>query len=996
MQAFKSFIMRPGMLIPFIILMMTQLATQAQEIHGFRLKEKRFVREVNAECFYYEHVKSGAKLFKIAGDDANKTFAIAFKTFPESDNGIAHIMEHSVLNGSVKFPVKSPFDVLSKGSLKTFLNAFTSKDMTIYPVASMNDKDYFNLMLVYLDAVFNPLIYTDERILKQEGWHYELNAPEEEVIYKGVVYNEMKGSFSNPDRELYYQLYRHLFPDNAYGNESGGYPDAIPELTNETFLNFHKRNYHPGNSYIFLYGNADINKELQLIDSAYLSNYGRLESPVTIQDQKAFREMKLAGGYYPVMEGENTTDKTYLSIAFVAGHNTDPELVGALGLICDLLVNQETAPLRLALQEAGIGQDIYAGIDNIKQNVVQITVQNANPGDRDKFMELFRKTLQDVISKGFDKDEVKGLLNRLEFQMREGNDAQKGLRYMGEVANGWIFADDPFRELEYEKTLAGLKQALSTQYLEKIARKYLLENPHSLLFTMEPKAGLDKERHAKTTEKLRQYKASLSAEEKEKLIKETRELIEYQKREDDPAALATIPLLSLSDVNPTAAYYSAEALELDKQAVLWHKTFTNGIAYLSLHFDLRQLPQDLIPYASMLCDLSTLFDTEKHTYGEVSKLLNMYTGGFNTKLQTYLENYDDDRLVPKFAVTTKVMPEQLDNMFGLTQEILLQSKFTDKERLKTLLTRLQSQLDANAKRDGIGIAMGRIQSYFSKQGLFREITGGLDYYWFVTDLSRNFEQKAGEISSKLRQVSEMLFTRENCTVSFTGTEAEMNAFRPALQRFTAGFRSAQPMYHGWNLKPEKKNEGIITSSKVQYVVEGYNFRKLGYGWDGKLRVLNQVLSSDWLQNQVRVIGGAYGGFSRISPDGTITFNSYRDPNLKETLDAYKGTVQYLQQLSIDQTELSRYIIGTISGMDRPLTPAQQGEQAVANHFTGRTAMQAQKDRDAVLSTTLTDLRNFSKLVSDVLATQTVCVYGNSEKITASGELFGKMVKIERD
>ncbi len=996
MQALKSFILRPGMLIPFIILMMTQTTLNAQETHGFRLKEKRFIKEVNAECFYYEHIKSGAKLFKIANDDPNKTFAVAFKTFPESDNGIAHIMEHCVLNGSQKFPVKSPFDILSKGSLKTFLNAFTSKDMTTYPVASMNDKDYFNLMLVYLDAVFNPLIYTDERILQQEGWHYELNAPDEDVIYKGVVYNEMKGSFSNPGRELYFQTYRLLFPDNAYGKESGGYPDAIPELTNETFLSFHKRNYHPGNSYLFLYGNADINKELQFIDSAYLSNYGKLENPVTIQDQKAFREMKVAGGFYPVMEGENTDDKTFLTLSFVAGHNTDPALVGALDLICDLLVNQETAPLRLALQEAGIGQDISAGIDNIKQNVVQISVQNANPGDRDKFMDICRKTLQDVITKGFDRDEVKGLLNRLEFRLREGNDAQKGLRYMGEVANGWIFADDPFRELEYEKTLAELKQALSTQYLEKIARKYLLDNPHSLLFTLEPKPGLDNERNAKTQEKLRQFKASLSTKEKEQLIRQTRELIEYQKREDDPAALATIPLLSLSDVNPTAAFYPVEEPEPGKQPLLWHKTFTNGIAYISLHFDLRQIPQDLIPYASLLCDLTTLFDTENHTYGEVGKLLNMYTGGFNTRIQTYLENYDDDRLVPKFTVTTRVMPDQLDNMFGLTNEILLKSKFTDKERLKSLMTRLQSQLDANAKRDGLGIAMGRIQSYFSKQGLFKEITGGLDYYWFVTDLNRNLDQKAGHISSKLKQLTEMLFTRENCTVSLTGTEAEMNVFRPALQRFMGSFRSAQPMYHGWNLKPEKKNEGIITSSKVQYVIEGYNFRKLGYAWDGKLRVLNQILSSDWLQNQVRVIGGAYGGFSRISPDGTITFNSYRDPNLKETLDAYKGTVQYLKQLSIDQAELTRYIIGTISAMDRPLTPSQQGEQAVANHFTGRTAMQAQQDRDAVLSTSLTDIRNFSKMINDVLATQTLCVYGNSEKITNAGAMFGKTIRIERE
>ena len=450
-----------------------------EEIFGFRLVEKQFVKEVNAECLSFEHIKSGARLVKIAAADPNKTFCIAFKTFPESDNGAPHIMEHSLLNGSVNFPVKSPFDVLIKGSLHTFLNALTSKDVTMFPVASMNQKDYFNLMHVYLDAVFNPLIYKDPRILKQEGWHHELENPENPVVFKGVVYNEMKGSFSNPVRELWYQVFKILFPDNAYGFESGGYPAMIPSLTQEEFIAYHKKYYHPENSYIFLYGDGDLEKELEFIDKEYLSRYERVNNPVTISEQKPFASMKEVTGYYSFMEGISTEDQTFLSLNYVAGSGIDKTLTMALDLLCEVLVNQESAPVRLALLKAGIGQDVSASSNNFQQNVVQILVQNANPQDIEKFHATVNTTLRETVEKGLDKKEVEGVLNRMEFQLREGNDAQKGFTFINQSLPGFIFANDPFIGMEYEKPLDEMKKALTSNYLESLIPLYFIDNPHS-------------------------------------------------------------------------------------------------------------------------------------------------------------------------------------------------------------------------------------------------------------------------------------------------------------------------------------------------------------------------------------------------------------------------------------------------------------------------------------------------------------------------------------
>jgi presequence protease len=978
-----------------LVTMMTEEISAGQENHGFRLTEKRFVKEVNADCYYFEHVKSGAKLIKIAAADPNKTFSIAFKTFPESDNGCPHIMEHSVLNGSRNFPVKSPFDVLEKGSLNTFINAFTSKDFTMYPVASMNEKDYFNLMHVYLDAVFNPLIYTDGRILKQEGWHHELTDRDSAIVYKGVVYNEMKGSFSNPTRELWYQVFKNLFPDNGYGFESGGYPSAIPTLTQEAFIDYHKKYYHPGNSFIFLYGDGDLDKELDFIDRMYLSRYDRPVSPVTINDQKPFPEMKELTADYPVMEGASTADQAYLSLNFVTGHGTDQALSMSLDILCDVLVNQESAPVRLALQKAGIGQDVSASMSNFYQNVVQIVVQNANPGDADKFREIVLSTLREEADKGLDRKSVESVINRNEFLLREGNDAQKGLTEINRSLPGCLFAGDPFLGLEYEKPLAEVKKALTSRYLEPIILDQFVNNPHSLLLTLVPKPGMENEIAEQTAAELKAYKKSLDEASLSSLVKENEELIEYQKREDTPEALATIPMLDLADISRDATWYSLEEKKANGIPVLFHEEFSNDVVYADLYFDLRVLPEELIPYASLLSNVIGLLNTENNTYGDLDKELSIHTGGIYTSLTSFLENLDDSKMAPKFRVSGKAMNNKTFKLFQLTAEILFRTAYSDPDRLKTVITRHQSQLDASIRRNGMQYANTRLYSYFSNQGMFTETTSGMSYYWFVTELTKDLEKNIAVIAEKLAKTASILFTQGNLVVSSTCSGNDLVPVMHGVESIIKLMPEGNAGLNNWSFRLEKKNEGIQTASKVQYVVEGYNYKKLGYAWNGKLRVLSQVLSTDWLQQQIRVIGGAYGGFSSFSPSGMATFNSYRDPNLKETLDNYSGTVDYLRKFDSDNKTMTRYIIGTIASVDRPLTTSQKGDQAVTMYFNKRTRKELQQDREAVLGTSAADIRGFSDLVRDVIAQRALCVYGNSEKISANKDLFGSLVRIDQ-
>ncbi len=804
----------------------------------------------------------------------------------------------------------------------------------------------------------------------------------------------MKGAFSSPTRELDYLVNRKLFPDTPYRFSSGGYPATIPTLTYEDFINFHRKYYHPSNSYIFLYGDGDTESELAFIDKNYLSHYTVSDHIIDIPLQPAFEALRTAQGFYSATEGSELDGNTYLSLSFVVGLSTDQQLDLGLKVLTQALFNNESAPVRLALQNAGIGKDVGAWVDDLKQNVLHIQVQNANPDDGERFKQVVFETLEKTTREGLDKDAITGILNRLEFNLREGNTAQKGLYYNRQALSSWFWTNDPFSGLEYEKPLSALKSALSSGYLEELITKYLINNPHALLFTLNPRPGLEGENDRRTKAELAAYKASLSPTEVNQLVEHTAMLVEYQKSEDTPESLATIPLLDLQDINPDADWFTADESRVARVPYLHFEAFTNEISYIKFFFDLRVLKEEQLPYAALLATLLGSIGTDNYTFGELDNALDTHLGGFSTYLSSYLENRDDDRLIPKFVISTKVLSTDQAKAFDFSKEILRHSHLDDVERIKDVLTRHQSRLSANVKRDGLGYARTRLFSYTTRDGMFDELTGGLEYYWFITDLVDHFDQKQTELLAELKSVSELLFNKSNLLASTTCSENTIKAFRKELRSFSKELGKEKSTYQMWTLKSSVKNEGLMAASKVQYVLQGTDFTDLGYRWDGKIRVLNQIVSREWLKNQVRVIGGAYGGFAHFSPTGRVYFGSYRDPNLAKTLDNYSKTPEFLDALDVDKNEMTRFIIGTISSMDRPLTPSQRGNTAVARFFTKITEEQLQAERTSVLTTSLEDVKSYSKMVSDILENSLICVYGNEDKLKQNQDLFENLISID--
>jgi len=961
--------------------------------HGFKFLKKQKIKEYDADGLLFEHIKSGARLIKIITDDDNKTFMITFKTIPDCDCGMPHILEHSVLNGSKHFPVKSPFDILMKGSLKTFLNAMTASDHTMYPVSSRNDKDYFNLMHVYLDAVFFPNVLTDKRIFMQEGWHYELIKKDGELTYNGVVYNEMKGVYSSPESYLEYYVNKNLFPDNTYHYESGGHPDSIPKLTYERFVKFYKRFYHPSNSYIYLYGDYDLMKELKFINNEYLSHFNKMDVNAFIPIQKPFSKMKEIVKNYPVSKTAKTKNQTFLDLSIVVGMGTDTKLNMAMDILSDVLVNLPSAPIRQALRKAGIGREVSAySDDRRKQSVLSITVKNANPEDAPRFKEIVYKTLKEVVAKGLNKKVLQGLINRKEFRLREPKSGYKGLMLGLRMLSGWMFNNDPFLTAGYAKDLKAIKTNLETDYFEKLIVNMIIKNNHALLTVLKPKQGLMEENIAKVKKELADYKAKLSDKQLDELVKQTKALKKYQQTPNSPEALKTIPLLSLKDIKPREDFYSIKKETVNGITYLTYPVFTNDIVYGKLLFDLRAVPQDLIPYANLLSEVLGLLNTEKYKYGELSTEININTGGVNTYLNTFLKNYDSRKLIPKFVFSAKVLNDKLDKVFELANEVILKTKFDDKTRLKHVLMRIRSNLESMTQYNGIGLAITRLRSYLSPYGKIGELTRGLSYYKFVKNLTQNYDKNSTEIINNLKKVAALLFNRNNVEVSVTASEKDIKGFIKASEKLIKDLPVKNVKLNDYKFKFNTKNEGIISPSKVQYVIQGYNYKDLGYKYSGKMLVLNQILSTDYLQKQIRVLGGAYGGFAGFTKSGFGYFGSYRDPHLKRTLKKYKESVEYLKNFKANNRAMTRYIIGTLSKYEMPLTPQMKGNSALNNYYQEVTKEQVLKERRDILKTIPQDIRGFAKMVNDILSKNYYCVYGNEKKLKENKQLFTNLLE----
>lgn len=958
---------------------------------AYELMQQEEIQDVHAKGYLLKHKKSGARVMLLANDDENKVFNIAFRTPPANSTGVAHIIEHTVLCGSEKFPLKDPFVELVKGSLNTFLNAMTYPDKTMFPVASCNDADFQNLMDVYLDAVFHPNIYKNEKIFQQEGWHYHLEQESDPLTYNGVVYNEMKGAFSSADEVLNREVFNTLFPDTAYGVESGGDPKVIPSLSYEEFLDFHRKYYHPSNSYIYLYGNMDMKEKLDWLDREYLSKFDAIEVDSRIQLQKPFKETKDVTLSYPILEHEEEADNTYLSYNMVAGTTLDVKLNVAFSVLEYALLDAPGAPVKQALLDAQIGKDVEGSYeDGILQPYFQIVAKNANASDKEHFLNVIHDTLQKIVDEGIDKKAVLAGINYFEFRFREADYASypKGLMYGIDVFDSWLYDDEkPWMHLKQLAVFEELKKEVEHGYYEALIQRYLLDNPHSSIVTLVPKKGLAEKEEQETAEKLAAYKATLSREELQKLIKQTKALEEFQEAEDSEEAKQCIPLLKRSDISRDSVRLYNEEHRQGDTVLLHHNLFTNGIAYVDLLFDTKQVPDELVSYMGILKSVLGLVSTEHYTYSELFNEINANTGGIHCGLQVFQKPAENKDCTRMFGIRMKCLYPKLDFAFEMVKEILTTSKLDDEKRLREILSSLKSRLQQAIPGAGHSSAVMRASSYFSTASYFQEQIAGITFYQLVEDLEKNFTQRKADLICKLKTLLTYIFRPENLLVSITsdqkgyeGMEQRVADLKTCLH--TENVENGKIIY-----RLEQKNEAFKTAGQVQYVAACGNFRKAGHDYTGSLRILKTILNYDYLWMNLRVKGGAYGCMCGFKRTGDAYLVSYRDPNLAKTLQTYEGCAEYLKNFTCSDRDMTKYIIGTISELDTPLNPSAKGNLSLNCYFSGMTESDFQKERDEILDAACKDIQALAPLIETVVAQHNICVIGSAAGIEKDKDLF---------
>ena len=949
--------------------------------------------DIHSTGYLLCHKKTGARVMLIENDDENKVFNIAFRTPPVDSTGVAHILEHSVLCGSRLFPLKDPFVELAKGSLNTFLNAMTFPDKTCYPVASCNDRDFQNLMHVYLDAVFYPNIYKKEEIFRQEGWHYHLENPEDPLTYNGVVYNEMKGAFSSPDEVLEREIMNHLFPDTSYGVESGGDPKCIPDLTYEQFLDFHRKYYHPSNCFIYLYGNMDMAGKLDFIDREYLSSFDRLDVDSALSIQKPFEAAKDVTRQYPVSESEDEEDQTYLSYNVVINDLDDPLAKTAFEILDYALLSAPGAPLKMALLEAGIGSDIYGSFeDGILQPFFSVIVKGANQEQKQQFLDIVRRVLEKEASCGIDRKALKAGINYYEFRFREADYASypKGLMYSLDILSEWLYSDRaPFAPVMQLADFERLKEALDTDYFERLIRTHLLDNPHCCILTLAPSKGLMAVQEKELADRLAACKASLAPEQITQLVEQTEALRLYQEAEEDPAALACIPMLSRDDISPKVKPLSNEELEQDGCLLLYHDVPSNGIGYIDLMFDYRDMDIERIHYLSLLKSVLGYMDTEHYTYGELFNEINSSTGGLSCGIETFDSRQDSSFLVMA-GLKGKALYENLPVLFDMAWEIISGTKLGDTKRLSEIVSESRSRLQAGLIGAGHGTAVSRASSYASPAGRFQDEVSGIGYYRFLDDLEKNFEEKKDSACDALKSLCEEVFCRENLKLSYGGEKESLPGVRKLMhslwERLPRGRGGRAP----GSITCRHVNEGFGMAGQVQYVAQCGNFLKKGYAYTGALDILKVILSYDYLWMNLRVKGGAYGCMSGFKYNGESYFVSYRDPHLHRTLEVYKGIPDYIRSFDADEQEMTRYIIGTMSSKDIPRTPQMQAAISRTAYFGGMKEEDLQKIRDQILGAGADDIRALAPLVEAVLSDHQICVLGAEKAVGEASDVLDEI------
>lgn len=961
------------------------------------------IPECGARSRLYEHKKSGARIFTLKNSDKNKVFYIGFRTPPKDHTGVAHILEHSVLCGSEKFPLKDPFVELAKGSLNTFLNAMTYPDKTVYPVASLNDKDFMNLMDVYMDAVLHPNIYREKKIFEQEGWHYELSEEDERLCYNGVVYNEMKGEFSNPEAVLERCTMHALFPDTAYGFESGGDPEFIPELSYEAFLEFHGTYYHPSNSYIYLYGDMDMDEKLAWLDEKYLSAYEKKTVDSEIGLQRAFSVPQKADIEYPIGDNESLSAHTYLSENYALSEEADQMLYLALPVLDYVLLEAPGAPLKEAIVSAGIGEDVFGGFTlGLRQPYFSVIAKNAEASDKARFQTVIRETLSRIVTEGIDKKLLLAAVNYMEFKFREADYGRMpaGLVYGLRALDAWLYGRAPYEYLLYNDAFLSLRKQAEAGYFEGLIEKYLLDNPFSALVCALPKKGLLAEREEALQKKLAAKLKSFTAAERKAVLEETAALLRYQEEGSSEEALKTLPLLSVSDIGR-----EAEKNYLKTCGKLLFSEFpTNGIAYIRVLFDTSGLSGEELQFASFLRYLYGELDTSAHTYRELAGEVLTHTGGLDFEMTSYPDTKEYGAYQGFFSTELRVLNDKIGQGLSLVSEILCKTLFSDEGRIGEKLLEAKSRMQMKLDGGSHSAAVVRAGSYFRADQRYEDLVSGIAFYDFLNAAAKFYQipGKRKHFIKSLKQVSEKLFVKKNMCFALAGDKAAKQRMQAEMKAFSAEIPAAKPA----RKKPTEAelsaksraavtaqgrlNEGFLTTSQVNYAAQCGSFGDKGLPYTGALLVLRGLLNYEYLWQNLRVKGGAYGCMAGFLKSGRGYLVSYRDPQLAETYQVYAALPAYLKALKLSERDMTKYIIGAISELDQPATASILASKYLSAYFSHITDEDFQRERDEVLGCTNETLKGLSAYAQAVLSDGFLCTVGNAGKIKTEQKLFASV------
>lgn len=967
-----------------------------QTYRGFKLIHKEEISELNSLALRFEHEATGADLVVLENDDDNKVFCITFRTPPENDRGVAHILEHSVLCGSRKYPVKEPFVELLKSSLQNFLNAMTFPDKTMYPVASRNQKDLFNLMNVYMDAVLFPKI-TKETFM-QEGWHYELEGRDAEMVYKGVVFNEMKGVFSNPESVLDRDLSHSLFPDTTYGCESGGDPAAIPDLTYEEFKEFHEKYYHPSNSRIFLYGDGNTGEYLKFMQEKFLKDFKRAEVNSSVGVQKPFDKARRKVRAYPVGKDESLEKKTYVVVGFKLDKSTDHEHCLSWNILNHILMGTPASPLRKALIDSGLGNEVVGGgfDDNRVETVFAVGLNGTEKDHEEKIIDLIFSTLRDLADKGIEEDMVKASVNTVDFKLREANFGgfPKGIVYNIQSLASWLYDADPLMPLKYDELMKKIKAESGKGYFEKLIKTYLLENNHQSIIVLVPKQGLAEEQAARVREKLAQFKSTLDKKNLDDLVEKTKALQEMQAKPDDPEALASLPTLELSEVNRETPVFPLDFKKESSPKILFHDLFTNKIAYTQVGFNAHAIPIELVQYLPLFGKLILEMGTRKSDYVRIAQQIGIRTGGIGGSHYSATPLNDRETVISWIMFRGVALVEKVGELYDLYAELLGEYSFDNHKRLTEIIKSSKADMEASIVPGGNHYVVSRLQSYYSRLGKYDELTGGITYYKFLEQLQKRALKDPAEVADKFTQVADILFSKDNLLVNLTSEAEDYAVLEEKSLKLAEIFPASSRGPAALDFDAVQVNEAFPTASTVQYVGKGANLYDLGFTYSGKFNVLKSILRMGYLWDRVRVQGGAYGSSLSLDPfTGDFSMVSYRDPNLTETLAVYDEISDFLTNLNLSGKEFEKILIGCVGQLDPPLTPDRKGSISMAETLTSVTYEFKQKVREELLSTKLEDVKEFAGLFQKIKETGAVCVLGNEEKIKNNKQVFDHIVKV---